>query len=233
VQLFIDSANLEHIREVHRWGVLAGVTTNPSLVAKEGRDFVAMVHEICELVRGPVSAEVVAQDAEGMIREGKLLAKVHECVVVKVPMSEAGLTACRALSDAGIRVNVTLCFQPSQALLAGLAGATYISPFAGRVDDVSWDGIDLVRQIVDVYNQSATIHTQVLAASLRHPLHLTQAALAGAHVATAPYTVIKAAIKHPLTDIGNKKFLEDWASVPDRDIAAQVERWLNGRGSVS
>lgn len=233
MQLFLDSANLDHIREVHGWGVLAGVTTNPSLVAKEGRDFVDMVHEICELVQGPVSAEVVAQDAEGMVREGKLLAKVHDCVVVKVPMSEAGLAACRRLADEGIRVNVTLCFQASQALLAGLAGATYISPFVGRVDDVSWDGNELVRQIVEIYAQSEVITTRVLAASLRHPMHLVQAALAGAHVGTAPYSVLKAAVKHPLTDIGNEKFLADWAKVPDRDIAALVERWLNRRGSVS
>jgi transaldolase len=233
VQLFLDSANLDHIREVHGWGVLAGVTTNPSLVAKEGRDFVEMVHEICELVQGPVSAEVVAPDVEGMVREGRLLAKVHDCVVVKVPMSEAGLGACRQLADEGIRVNVTLCFQASQALLAGLAGAAYISPFVGRVDDVSWDGNDLVRQIVEIYAQSETIHTQVLAASLRHPMHLVHAALAGAHVGTAPYSVLKAAVKHPLTDIGNEKFLADWEKVPDRDIAGQVERWLNRRGSVS
>jgi transaldolase len=233
VQLFLDSANLDQIREVHGWGVLAGVTTNPSLVAKEGRDFVQMVHDICEIVQGPVSAEVIAPDPDGMVREGRLLAKVHECVVVKVPMSEAGLAACRRLADEGIPVNVTLCFQASQALLAGLAGATYISPFVGRVDDVSWDGSDLVRQIVEIYAQSEVIHTQVLAASLRHPMHLVQAALAGAHVGTAPYSVLKAAVKHPLTDIGNEKFLADWEKVPDRDIAGQVERWLNRRGSVS
>lgn len=233
MQLFIDTANLDQIREVHAWGVLAGVTTNPSLIAKEGRDFVQTVYEICEIVHGPVSAEVVAQDAEGMIREGRLLAKIHDCVVVKVPMSEAGLTACRALSSEGIRVNVTLCFQASQALLAGLAGATYISPFVGRVDDISWDGSDLIRQIVSIYAQSETIGTQVLAASLRHPMHLVEAALAGSDVATAPYSVLKAAIKHPLTDIGNERFLKDWATVPDRDVAGQVRRWLDARGSVS
>ncbi|MEZ4241065.1 MAG: fructose-6-phosphate aldolase [Myxococcota bacterium] len=233
MQLFLDSANLDEIREAHSWGILAGVTTNPSLIAKEGRDFVQTVHDICEIVNGPVSAEVVAEDPEGMVREGELLAKVHDCVVVKVPMSPAGLTACRRLSDQGIRVNVTLCFQASQALLAGLAGATYISPFVGRVDDVSWDGSDLVRQIVEIYAQSETIDTQVLAASLRHPMHLVQSALAGAHVGTAPFKVLQAAIKHPLTDIGAEKFLADWAKVPDRDIAAQVQRWLDARGSVS
>jgi transaldolase len=229
MKLFIDTANLDEIREVRSWGVLAGVTTNPSLIAKEGRDFIEVVHEICELVQGPVSAEVVAQDVEGMVREGRLLAKIHEHVVVKVPLIEAGIAACRQLSDEGIKVNVTLCFQPSQALLAGLAGATYISPFIGRVDDISWDGNDLIRQIVDIYAQSEAIETQVLAASLRHPQHLVQSALAGAHVATAPYSVLKAALKHPLTDIGNARFLKDWETVPERDIALLVERWLQRR----
>lgn len=231
MKLFIDTANLDEIREVHSWGVLAGVTTNPSLIAKEGKDFLETIHQICELVQGPVSAETVAQDPDGMIREGRLLAKVHEHVVVKVPLTEAGLRACRALSDDGIRVNVTLCFQPSQALLAGLAGATYISPFVGRVDDVSWDGIELVRQIVAIYSQSDTIGTQVLAASLRHPTHLVQAAMAGSDVGTAPYSVLKAALKHPLTDIGNQRFLKDWETVPERDITKLVERWLSQRGS--
>jgi transaldolase len=233
MQLFLDTANIDEIREVHSWGVLAGVTTNPSLIAKEGRDFVETIHQICEIVRGPVSAETVAQDAEGMIREGRLLARVHPNVIVKVPLTENGLRACRALSDDGVKVNVTLCFQPSQALLAGLAGATYISPFVGRVDDVSWEGIELVRQIAEIYAQSSEIDTMVLAASLRHPMHLVQAALAGADVGTAPYSVLKAAIKHPLTDIGNKKFLDDWEKVPDRDIVGQVTRWLEKRGSVS
>lgn len=231
MKLFIDTANLDEIREVHSWGILAGVTTNPSLIAKEGKDFLETIHQICEIVRGPVSAETVSPDAEGMIREGRLLAKVHDHVVIKVPLTEAGLRACRTLSDEGIRVNVTLCFQPSQALFAGLAGATYISPFLGRVDDVSWDGIELIRQIVAIYSQSDSIRTQVLAASLRHPMHLVQAAVAGADVGTAPYSVIKAAIKHPLTDIGNQKFLKDWETVPERDITKLVERWLSNRGS--
>jgi transaldolase len=226
VKLFLDTANLDEIREVHAWGVLAGVTTNPSLIAKEGKDFVETVHQICEIVKGPVSAEVVAQDVDGMVREGRLLARIHEHVIVKVPLTEAGLGACRQMSADGIKVNVTLCFQPAQALLAGLAGATYISPFIGRVDDISWDGIELIRQIVDIYRQSADIDTQVLAASLRHPMHVVQAAIAGADVGTAPYSVLKAAIKHPLTDSGNKKFLQDWEKVPDRDITRLVERWL-------
>ncbi len=229
MKLFIDTANLDEIREVHSWGVLAGVTTNPSLIAKEGRDFIEVVHEVCELVQGPVSAEVTAQDVEGMVKEGRLLAKVHEHVVVKVPLIEAGLAACRQLSDEGIKVNVTLCFQASQALLAGLAGATYISPFIGRIDDISWDGGELIQQIVDIYAQNPAISTQVLAASLRHPQHLVQAALAGADVATCPYKVLKQAVRHPLTDLGNERFLQDWESVPERDVSVLVERWLQSR----
>jgi len=229
MKLFIDTANIEHIREVHSWGVIAGVTTNPSLVAREGGDFIEMIHEICELVQGPVSAETVATDAEGMIREGRLLAKVSEHVVVKVPMCEAGLAATNVLADEGIRVNVTLCFQPSQALLAGLAGAAYISPFVGRVDDISWSGSDLIRQIVDIYGASHAIQTEVLAASIRHPVHLIEAALAGSDVATVPYKVLKSAIKHPLTDSGTERFLADWEKVPERDVTALVERWLAKR----
>jgi transaldolase len=233
LRLFLDTANVDQIREVHSWGVLAGVTTNPSLVAKEGKDFIDTVYQICEIVGGPVSAETVAPDAEGMVREGRLLAQVHEHIVVKVPLTEAGLRATRMLADEGIAVNVTLCFQASQALLAGLAGATYISPFVGRVDDVSWDGSDLIRQIAEIYAQSGEISTQVLAASLRHPMHLVQAALAGADVGTAPYSVFKAAVKHPLTDIGNARFLKDWESVPERDVAALAQRWLERRGTNS
>jgi transaldolase len=226
MKLFLDTANIEEIREIHAWGVLAGVTTNPSLIAKEGKNFIEVVHEICELVQGPVSAEVVAQDPEGMVKEGRLLAKVHPQIVVKVPLSPAGLAATKVLSDEGTKVNVTLCFQASQALLAGLAGATYISPFVGRVDDISWSGNDLIENIVDIYSQSPSIKTQVLAASIRHPVHLMDAALAGADVATCPYKVLKAAIKHPLTDSGNERFLNDWATVPDRDICGLVERFL-------
>lgn len=228
MKLFLDTANLDEIREIAAWGVLAGVTTNPSLIAKEGRDFVATIHEICGIVQGPTSAEVVAQDWEGMVREGRLLAKVHQHVVVKVPLTEAGLRATSVLSGEGIRVNVTLCFQAGQALLAGLAGATYISPFVGRLDDVSTEGMSLIRDIVEIYAQSG-IQTQVLAASLRHPMHVVQAALAGAHVGTAPYSVVKALLKHPLTDSGNARFLKDWETVPNKDITAQVEAFLARR----
>lgn len=230
MKLFIDTANLDEIREIHAWGILAGVTTNPSLVAKEGADFLQRIYDICELVQGPVSAEVVAQDAEGMIREGRLLAKVHEHVVVKVPLLPAGLQACKVLSDEGIPVNVTLCFSSSQALFAGLAGATYISPFVGRVDDVSWQGGELIAQIVEIYGQNPHISTQVLAASIRHPIHLVDSALAGADLATVPYNVLKKAVKHPQTDSGNERFLQDWSTVPDRDIPSLVERFLAKRG---
>lgn len=229
MKIFIDTANIEQIREVHSWGILAGVTTNPSLIAREGRNFVEVIHEICELVQGPVSAEVVAQDTEGMVREGRLLSKVSEHVTVKVPLTTAGLGACRILSDEGIAINVTLCFQASQALLAGLAGATYISPFIGRIDDLSWSGTDLIHQIVSIYSQSDSIQTQVLAASIRHPIHLVEAAMAGADVATCPFKVLDAAMKHPMTDKGNTDFLADWATVPDRDITSLVERWLASR----
>ncbi|MCB9677009.1 MAG: fructose-6-phosphate aldolase [Alphaproteobacteria bacterium] len=232
MKLFIDTANLDEIREIASWGVLAGVTTNPSLVAREGGDFIQRVVEICEIVRGPVSAEVLAQDVDGMVREGRLLADLSEHVVVKAPLTEAGIAATAQLASEGIKVNVTLCFQAAQALLAAKAGAAYISPFVGRVDDVSWDGNELISQIVDVYAADPEITTEVLAASIRHPMHLVQAALAGAHVATVPYAVLKKAIKHPLTDSGNTAFLKDWEKVPaeERDIATAVARWRASRG---
>ena len=230
MKFFIDTANIDHIREANAWGVICGVTTNPSLIAKEGRDFVETIHEICTIVDGPVSAEVVATTADEMVRQGKLLAKIHDNVVVKVPLSEVGITACSQLSRAGIRVNVTLCFNASQALLAARAGATYISPFVGRVDDIAWEGVELVEQIASLYASASDIDTQVLAASVRHPLHVVQVALAGADVATVPYAVLKKMFLHPLTDIGNAAFNKDWEGVADRDIAGQVERWLSRRG---
>jgi len=226
MKIFLDTANIDHIREVAAWGLLDGVTTNPSLVAREGGDFIEMIHTICEIVEGDVSAEVIAQDTAGMVREGRLLARISEHVVVKIPLTEAGLAACNVLSTEGIKVNVTLAFQPVQALLAAKVGATYISPFVGRVDDISWNGSELISQIVAIYDNDPDIHTQVLAASIRHPLHIVEAALAGAHVATIPYGVLKRSVGHPLTDSGNTRFLADWAKVPDTDIVAQVERWL-------
>lgn len=229
MKVFIDTANIDEIKEVHSWGILDGVTTNPSLIAKEGKDFVEVIHEICELVQGPVSAETVAPDPEGMIREGRLLAQVSEHVVVKVPLTKAGLTATRVLSDEGIDVNVTLCFQAAQALLAAKAGAAYISPFLGRLDDINHDGIELIEQIVDIYANFPELGTDVLAASIRHPLHVVQVARAGADVATIPFKVLDKLLHHPLTIAGNAQFLQDWATVPDTDISAQVERWLGAR----
>jgi transaldolase len=230
MKLFLDTANLDEIRDAVSWGVIDGVTTNPSLIAREGRDFVDTIHQICLMVDGPVSAEVVAQDAPKMIEEGRLLATVHKNVVVKVPLSIDGLKACKALSSEGTRVNVTLCFQAAQALLAAKAGATYISPFIGRLDDMGQDGMVLIQQIVNIYQNFPNLQTQVLAASIRDPLHVVQSAEAGADVATIPYKVLKQMILHPLTDRGNAAFLKDWASVPDQDIIGQVRRWQASRG---
>lgn len=226
MKFFVDTANIDLIREIHAWGVVAGVTTNPSLIAKEGGDFVATIHQICEIVDGPVSAEVIAQDTEGMVREGKRLAQVHKNVVVKVPLTAPGLGATRQLTDAGIRTNVTLCFQSSQALLAARAGATYISPFIGRIDDICLEGVELIAEIAQIYGQHPDIETQVLAASIRSPRHVVDCALAGADVATIPPSVFLKLLNHPLTDKGNAAFLADWATVPDKDITAQVDRFL-------
>jgi transaldolase len=232
MKIFLDTANLDEIRDAVQWGVIDGVTTNPSLIAREGGDFIATIHQICEMVDGPVSAEVVAQDAETMIREGRLLAKVHKNVVVKVPLTVDGLKACKALSGDGTRVNVTLCFQAAQALLAAKAGATYISPFIGRLDDIGQDGMLLIQQIVSIYMNYPDLKTEVLAASIRDPLHVVQSAEAGADVATIPFKVLKQMVLHPLTDKGNAAFLKDWASVPDQDIIGQVERFLAKRAKV-
>jgi len=229
MKFFLDTANIDEIREAHSWGVIDGVTTNPSLVAREGGDFVERVHQICEIVHGPVSAETVSQDAQGMIKEGRLLAKVSDHVVVKVPLTVEGLKATRALSDDGIDVNVTLCFQPMQALIAAKAGAAYISPFLGRLDDISTDGVHLIEQIVQIYDNYPELGTEVLAASIRHPMHLTQVAIAGADVSTFPFKVLRQLVNHPLTESGNARFLKDWETVPDNDIAGQVQRWLKAR----
>ena len=226
MKFFIDTANLDEIRQAASWGIIDGVTTNPSLIAKEGGDFVDTIAEICTIVDGPVSAEVVAEDADSMVTQGKLLARVHDNVVVKVPLNEQGITATSRLSALGIRTNVTLCFQPVQALLAAKAGATYISPFVGRIDDISWGGMDVIEQIVALYANYPELETQVLAASIRHPAHVLESALAGAHVATIPFGVLKKLFNHPLTDIGNEKFTKAWEGVPDSDIQGQVTAWL-------
>ena len=209
MKFFIDTANLAEIKEANALGVLDGVTTNPSLVAKEGKDFVTLLKEICAVVNGPISAEVVAMDFEGMMKEGKELAKIHDNIVIKLPLIKDGLKAAKAFRSEGIRTNVTLCFSANQALLAAKAGATYISPFVGRLDDISTDGMMLIEQIVTIYNNYG-FETEVLVASIRHPIHVQQAALIGAHVCTMPLKVIDQLIKHPLTDSGLEKFLADW-----------------------
>ena len=209
MKFFIDTANIDEIREVYSWGILSGVTTNPSLVAKEGRDFKEVILEIASIVPGPISAEVLSTDAEGMIREGVEYASWAENVVIKVPMTAEGLKATRALADKGIKTNVTLIFSANQALMAARAGATYVSPFLGRLDDISFDGLQLVRDIVDIF-MLHDIPTEIIAASIRHPVHMLEAAKAGAHIATAPYKVYQQMLKHPLTDTGIERFLADW-----------------------
>ncbi len=215
MELYLDTANIEEIREVTSWGVLSGVTTNPSLIAREGRDFKATIAEIAEIVKGPVSAEVIATDAEGMVKEAHELARISGHVVIKIPMTEEGLKATRALSDEGIPVNVTLVFSTPQALLAARAGAAYVSPFLGRIDDVGGDGVGLVEEIAEVFALH-DIDTRIIAASIRHPRHVVAAARAGADIATVPYKVMKQLVKHPLTDIGIERFLADWRAAMEQ-----------------
>jgi transaldolase len=209
MKFFIDTANIQEIRDAARLGILDGVTTNPSLVAKEGRKFEDVIREICDIVDGPISAEVTALDYEGMLSQARPLAKIHKNVTIKVPLTPDGLRACRAIRAEGTTVNVTLCFSPSQALLAAKCGATFISPFVGRLDDVSSEGMELIRQIRAIYDNYG-FTTQILAASIRHPMHVVDAALAGADVGTMPYKVMLQLYEHPLTEIGLKKFLADW-----------------------
>lgn len=209
MKFFIDSANIDEIREAASLGILDGVTTNPSLVAKEGKNFRQLLDEILEVVDGPISAEVVSIDKDGIIAEARDLAAIHENIVVKVPLIREGLKAVRQLTDEGIRTNITLCFSPSQALLAAKAGATYVSPFVGRLDDISIDGMELIQQIVTIY-QNYNYATQVLVASIRHPLHVVQAAMMGADVATIPFKIIDQMFMHPLTESGLQRFLDDW-----------------------
>jgi transaldolase len=215
MKLFLDTANVDQIREVASWGILDGVTTNPSLIAKEGKDFRSVIEEICTIVDGPISAEVISEKAKDMIPEAEGLAKMHRNINIKVPMTEEGLRCVSALTKKGIRTNVTLIFQPNQALLAAKAGASYVSPFVGRLDDVGHVGMDVVRTIVQVYRNYG-IKTEVIVASVRNPNHVTEAALAGAHICTVPYNVMKLLTKHQLTDKGIQMFLDDWAKVPKR-----------------
>ena len=209
MKFFIDTANVDEIREAHRMGMADGVTTNPSLIAKEGRDFEEVIKEICEIVDGPVSAEVIALDTNGMVIEARELAAIHENIVVKIPMTVDGLKAVRVLKEEGIKTNVTLVFSPLQALMAAKAGATYVSPFVGRLDDLSQDGLVLVEQIVDIYNNYG-YETEVIVASVRNPLHVLESALMGAHIATIPFNVLSKLAAHPMTDKGIKAFLDDW-----------------------
>jgi len=209
MKFFIDTANVEEISEAKNMGMADGVTTNPSLIAKEGRDFKEIITEICEIVDGPISAEVIALDAEGMISEARELAKIHKNIVVKIPMTIDGMKAVRTLSDEGIGTNVTLVFSPLQALMAAKAGATYVSPFVGRLDDLSQDGMNLVEQILTMYTNYG-FETEVIVASVRHPLHVLSAGMMGAHIATIPFKVLDKLAAHPMTDKGIEAFLADW-----------------------
>ena len=211
MKFFVDTADVAEIKDLASTGLLDGVTTNPSLVAKTGRDFIEVLKEICEIVPGPVSAEVTALDHETMVTEGRRLATVADNICVKTPLTPDGLKACRALADDGIQVNVTLCFSPAQALLAAKAGAAFVSPFVGRLDDIAIDGLGVISEIMEIYDAYPEITTEVLVASVRHPIHVVEAAKMGAHVATIPPSVLRAMFKHPLTDRGLDAFLNDWA----------------------
>lgn len=213
MKLFIDTANVDEIRKANDMGVICGVTTNPSLIAKEGRVFEEVVKEITEIVDGPISAEVISIDCEGMIKEAKELVKIHKNIIIKIPMTIEGLKAVKILNKENIKTNVTLIFSASQALLAARAGATYVSPFVGRLDDISCDGMELVSEIVDIF-RNFNIETEIIAASIRHPMHVTNAARIGCHIATVPYKIIVQMTKHPLTDKGIDQFLKDWDTVP-------------------
>ena len=212
MKIFIDTANIDHIKEINALGVICGVTTNPSLVAKEGRDFKQVVKEIAEIVDGPVSAEVLSPDRENMVKEAIELAKIHKNVIIKVPMTLEGLAAVNSLKKLGIKTNVTLVFSAAQALLAARAGAAYVSPFVGRLDDQGNDGMALIEEIVDIFGVHG-LDTEIIAASIRGPIHVVQSARAGAHIATIPYNVIVQMSKHPLTDIGIARFNKDWESL--------------------
>jgi len=209
MKFFIDTANVNEIREAHSMGMVDGVTTNPTLIAKEGRDFKEVIAEICSIVDGPISAEAVSLDAAGMIEEGRELVKIHKNIVVKIPMTIDGLKAVQTLSAEGIATNVTLVFSPLQALMAAKAGATYVSPFVGRLDDLSQDGMELIDQIITIY-ENYGYQTEIIVASIRHPMHVLESAMLGADIATIPFSVISKLAAHPLTDKGIKSFLDDW-----------------------
>lgn len=214
MKLFIDTANVDEIREINEWGVICGVTTNPSLIAREGKVFEEVVKEITSIVDGPISAEVISLEKEGMLKEARELAKIHPNIIIKIPMTKEGLKAVKVLNSEGIKTNVTLIFSASQALLAARAGARYVSPFVGRLDDISNEGMDIIKDIVQIFDLHG-IDTEIIAASIRHPIHVLDAAKAGAHIVTAPYKVFLQMVEHPLTKIGIDKFLKDWSSLGD------------------
>ncbi len=213
MKLFIDTANIEHIREMNDLGIVDGVTTNPTLIAKEGRNFKDVIKEITSIVDGPISAEVISVESSGMIDEARKLSKIHKNINIKIPLTAEGLKAVSKLAKEGIRTNVTLCFSAAQALLAAKSGASFISPFIGRLDDISHDGMQLVNDIKQIYDNYG-FKTEIIVASVRHPLHVLQAAKIGAHIATVPHKVLVQLVKHPLTDIGIERFLNDWKKVP-------------------
>ena len=215
MKLFIDTANVEEIKKANDLGVICGVTTNPSLIAKEGRIFEEVVKEITSIVDGPISAEVISLESEKMVEEALELVKIHPNIVIKLPMCIEGLKAVKVLASKGIKTNVTLIFSATQALLAARAGATYVSPFVGRLDDIGQEGINLISEVAEIFNIHG-IETEIISASIRNPIHVTSSALAGAHIATVPYKVIEQMTKHPLTDAGIAKFLKDWESVPNK-----------------
>ncbi len=215
MKFFIDTANIEEIKRAWDIGVIDGVTTNPSLISKEGKDPIDLLKEICSIVNGPVSAEALSMKADEMVKEAESLTKIHENIVIKIPMGEEGLKAVKKLSGMGIKTNVTLIFSPGQALLAAKAGAIYVSPFVGRLDDISHTGMNLIGEMIEIFD-NYMFNTEVIVASIRNPLHVIEAAKMGAHIATIPYSVIAQLIKHPLTDIGIEKFLKDWEKVPKR-----------------
>jgi transaldolase (EC 2.2.1.2) len=215
MQFFIDTANIDEIKQAIDWGILDGVTTNPTLAAKTGRPFMDVVKDILSIVDGPVSLETVSLDTEGMVKEGRFLAELGDNVVVKIPMTKEGMKAVNILEEEGIPTNVTLIFSPMQALIAAKAGASYVSPFIGRLDDISTDGMNLIRDIRIIFDNYG-YETEIIAASIRHPIHVLEAAKAGADIATIPFNVLEALFKHPLTDIGIDKFLKDWEKVPNK-----------------
>ncbi|NLN47759.1 MAG: fructose-6-phosphate aldolase [Clostridiales bacterium] len=216
MKIFIDTANVDEIKRAHNMGIISGVTTNPSLIAKEGRDFKQVVKEIAEIVDGPISAEVISMKWQQMVGEAVELSKIHKNIVIKIPMCEEGLIAVKVLKEKGIRTNVTLIFSANQALLAAVAGASFVSPFIGRLDDIGHIGMEIVRDTVEIFDIYG-LQTEVISASIRHPMHVTESALAGAHICTIPFNVIMKMVSHPLTDIGIKRFLSDWEKLSGGD----------------